>query len=58
MADCPHCGGLVEQPMKEWDMTGNPHGPPLHMKHYVCPACGKRFRKAEKIQPPETGGTS
>ena len=51
MADCPHCGSLVEKPTKEWDMKNNPHGPPLHLKHYVCPSCGKTFRKAEKIQP-------
>ena len=58
MEKCSKCGSEIEQPMKEWDMRGNPHGPALHVKQYVCPQCGNRFRKADKILPVAGGDLS
>jgi len=50
MAKCARCGLDIERPMKEWNMQPRDgRGPALHVKHYACPQCGKKFRVADKL---------
>lgn len=50
MTKCARCGLDIERPMKEWNMQPrNGRGPALHVKHYACPQCGKKFRVADKL---------
>ncbi|WP_455285507.1 hypothetical protein [[Eubacterium] cellulosolvens] len=47
---CARCGLDIERPMKEWNMQPRDgRGPALHVKHYACPQCGKKFRVADKL---------
>lgn len=47
---CARCGLDIERPMKEWNMQPRDgRGPALHVKHYSCPQCGKKFRVADKL---------
>jgi len=53
---CIKCGNEVGGPKKEWDMdpsSSGKHrrgrGPAIHIKHYSCPSCGKKFRLATKL---------
>lgn len=53
MVSCTKCGGEVAYPSREWDMQPRDgRGPALHIKHYACPQCGKRFRIATKLETP------
>jgi DNA-directed RNA polymerase subunit RPC12/RpoP len=50
MVKCLKCGGEVTGPAKEWDMhPKDGRGPALHIKHFSCPSCGKKFRLATKL---------
>ena len=50
MVKCLKCGGEVSGPAKEWDMhPKDGRGPALHIKHFSCPQCGKKFRVATKL---------
>ncbi|MGA2971194.1 MAG: chorismate-binding protein [Candidatus Bathyarchaeia archaeon] len=50
MVKCLKCGGEVTGPAKEWDMHPKEgRGPALHIKHFSCPSCGKKFRLATKL---------
>jgi len=50
MTKCARCGLDIERPMKEWNMQPRDgRGPALHVKHYSCPQCGKKFRVADKL---------
>ena len=50
MTKCSRCGIDIERPMKEWNMQPRDgRGPALHVKHYACPQCGKKFRVADKL---------
>ena len=50
LVKCMKCGGDVIGPAKEWDMhPKDGRGPALHIKHYSCPSCGKKFRQATKL---------
>ncbi|HYW02245.1 MAG TPA: hypothetical protein VE862_12300 [Candidatus Acidoferrum sp.] len=50
MVKCLKCGGEVFGPAKEWDMhPKDGRGPALHIKHFSCPQCGKKFRLATKL---------
>ncbi len=50
MTKCARCGLDIERPMKEWNMQPRDgRGPALHVKHYACPQCGKKFRVADKL---------
>jgi hypothetical protein len=50
LVKCLKCGGEVAGPAKEWDMhPKDGRGPALHIKHFSCPQCGKKFRLATKL---------
>ena len=50
MTKCARCGIDIQKPMKEWNMQPRDgRGPALHVKHYACPQCGKKFRIADKL---------
>lgn len=50
LTKCARCGLDIERPMKEWNMQPRDgRGPALHVKHYACPQCGKKFRVADKL---------
>ena len=50
LVKCLKCGGEVVGPAKEWDMhPKDGRGPALHIKHFSCPSCGKKFRLATKL---------
>jgi hypothetical protein len=50
LVKCEKCGGEVVGPAKEWDMhPKDGRGPALHIKHFSCPSCGKKFRLATKL---------
>ncbi|MCJ7455846.1 hypothetical protein MUP07_03765 [Candidatus Bathyarchaeota archaeon] len=50
MTKCARCGIDIERPMKEWNMQPRDgRGPALHVKHFSCPQCGKKFRVADKL---------
>jgi len=50
LVKCMKCGGDVMGPAKEWDMhPKDGRGPALHIKHFSCPQCGKKFRQATKL---------
>ncbi|HKM50741.1 MAG TPA: chorismate-binding protein [Candidatus Bathyarchaeia archaeon] len=50
LVKCLKCGEEVVAPPKEWDMhPKDGRGPALHIKHYSCPQCGKKFRLATKL---------
>ena len=50
LTKCARCGLDIERPMKEWNMQPKDgRGPALHVKHYSCPQCGKKFRVADKL---------
>jgi uncharacterized protein with PIN domain len=52
LVKCPECGTEITNQPKEWDMhPKNRRGPALHIKHYACPQCGKKFRLATKLSP-------
>jgi hypothetical protein len=50
LVKCLKCGEEVVGPVKEWDMhPKDGRGPALHIKHYSCQQCGKKFRVATKL---------
>jgi ribosomal protein L37AE/L43A len=50
LVKCLKCGTEVAGPAKEWDMhPKDGRGPALHIKHFSCQQCGKKFRIATKL---------
>jgi len=52
-AECPNCGFEVPTELKSWEHRGL-HGVKMRTYTFICPKCGKRFRKTMKIGGPQT----